>query len=131
MMEFQLTKEYLGFATHLVYLAPLFEEVLKSDTLAKGAGSTVAKVIDGSLHRLLSARAWPASRTSALIATGPARSSIRRTGTPTAAARAGSIVVVGNDRGRVGPISFRSVRGRLPRWRARPAPSRAGARTCT
>jgi alpha-glucuronidase len=50
MMEFQLTKEYLGFATHLVYLAPLFEETLESDTGVKGKGSTVAKVIDGSLH---------------------------------------------------------------------------------
>ena len=49
MMEFQITKEYLGQDTHLVYLAPLFEEVLRADTWAKGKGSTVAKVIDGSL----------------------------------------------------------------------------------
>jgi alpha-glucuronidase len=49
MMEFQVTQEYLGQATHLVYLAPLFKEVLQSDTYAKGKGSTVAKVIDGSL----------------------------------------------------------------------------------
>jgi alpha-glucuronidase len=49
MLEVQLTKEYLGFATHLVYLAPLFEEVLRSDTYARGKGSTVARVIDGSL----------------------------------------------------------------------------------
>jgi alpha-glucuronidase len=49
MLEVQLTKEYLGFATHLVYLAPLFEEVLRSDTYARGKGSSVAKVIDGSL----------------------------------------------------------------------------------
>jgi len=48
-MEFQITKEYLGFATHLVYLGTLFEEALRSDTYAKGKGSTVAKVIDGSL----------------------------------------------------------------------------------
>jgi len=47
MMEFQVTKEYLGFATHLVYLGALFEEVLQTDTFARGAGSTVAKVIDG------------------------------------------------------------------------------------
>jgi alpha-glucuronidase len=47
MMEFQITQEYLGFATHLVYLAPLFEETLGSDTFAKGAGSTVARVIQG------------------------------------------------------------------------------------
>src|SRR4029078_11014940 len=50
MMEFQITKEYLGQDTHLVYLAPLFEEVLRADTWAKGRGSTVAKVIDGSLQ---------------------------------------------------------------------------------
>ena len=50
MMEFQITKEYLGFATHLAYLAPLYEEVLKTDTYAAGEGSTVARVIDGSLH---------------------------------------------------------------------------------
>jgi alpha-glucuronidase len=50
MMEFQITKEYLGFATHLVYLGTLFEEALQADTRAKGKGSTVAKVIDGELH---------------------------------------------------------------------------------
>ena len=50
MMEFQITQEYLGFATHLVYLAPLFEETLRADTHTKGEGSTVARVIDGSLH---------------------------------------------------------------------------------
>lgn len=49
MMEFQITKEYLGQATHLVYLGPLFEETLKSDTYAHGAGSTVAHVIEGKL----------------------------------------------------------------------------------
>ncbi len=54
MMEFQITKEYLGQATHLVYLAPLFKEVLEADTYAKGPGSTVAKVVDGTLedHRM-------------------------------------------------------------------------------
>jgi alpha-glucuronidase len=50
MMEFQITKEYLGFATHLAYLGALYEETLQSDTMAKGMGSTVARVIDGSLH---------------------------------------------------------------------------------
>jgi alpha-glucuronidase len=49
MMEFQVTKEYLGFASHLAYLGTLWEEVLQSDTFAGGEGSTVAKVIDGSL----------------------------------------------------------------------------------
>ena len=48
--EFQITKEYLGFATHLVYLPRLFEEVLQTDTYREGPGSTVARVVDGSLH---------------------------------------------------------------------------------
>jgi len=48
-LEVQITKEYLGFATHLAYLGPLYEEVLRSDTFARGAGSTVARVVDGSL----------------------------------------------------------------------------------
>ena len=49
-MEFQITKEYLGFATHLAYLGPMYEETLRADTMAQGKGSTVARVIDGSLH---------------------------------------------------------------------------------
>jgi alpha-glucuronidase len=49
-MEFQITKEYLGFATHLAYLAPLYEETLRADTYRNGKGSTVARVIDGTLH---------------------------------------------------------------------------------
>ncbi len=49
-LELQVTKEYLGEDTHLAYLGPLFEEVLKSDTYAKGAGSTVARVVDGTVH---------------------------------------------------------------------------------
>lgn len=54
MMEFQITQEYLGFSTHLVYLPKLYQEVLESDTYSEGKGSTVAKVIDGSLdnHKL-------------------------------------------------------------------------------
>ncbi|WP_380787003.1 alpha-glucuronidase family glycosyl hydrolase [Sphingomonas sp. R86521] len=47
MIEFQITKEYLGFATHLAYLGPLFAETLESDTMAKGPGSTVAKQLSG------------------------------------------------------------------------------------
>ncbi len=50
MMEFQITKEYLGQGTHLVYLAPMYKEVLDTDTYANGAGSQVRKVVDGSLH---------------------------------------------------------------------------------
>lgn len=50
MMEFQITQEYMGQGTHLVYQPKLFEEVLEADTYREGKGSTVAKVIDGSLH---------------------------------------------------------------------------------
>lgn len=49
MPEFQITQEYLGFSIHLVYLGPLFEECLRSDTYARGPGSTVARVTDGTL----------------------------------------------------------------------------------
>ena len=50
MPEFQVTQEYLGCATHLVFLAPLFSETLASDTYAAGPGSKVSGVIDGTLH---------------------------------------------------------------------------------
>ncbi len=50
MLEVQITKEYLGFATHLAYLGPLYEETLRFDTFARGPHSTVAQVIDGSLQ---------------------------------------------------------------------------------
>jgi len=50
MIELQITKEYLGQDTHLAFLAPTWKEVLDADTYAEGEGSTVARVIDGSLH---------------------------------------------------------------------------------
>ena len=50
MAELQITQEYLGQSTHLVYLAPMWKEFLDADTFAKGPGSTVAKVVDGSLE---------------------------------------------------------------------------------
>jgi len=50
MPEFQITQEYLGSSVHLVFLAPLYEECLKSDTYAKGRGSLVARIIDGTLE---------------------------------------------------------------------------------
>ncbi|MDC7676589.1 alpha-glucuronidase family glycosyl hydrolase [Asticcacaulis machinosus] len=50
MMEFQITKEYLGFSTHLAYLGQYYEETLKADTFAKGkTGNTVAKVVEGAI----------------------------------------------------------------------------------
>lgn len=50
MIEFELTQEYLGQASHLAFLAPLIKETLESDTYSEGKGSTVQKVIDGSLY---------------------------------------------------------------------------------
>lgn len=50
MVEFQITQEYLGQSNHLVYLAPLFKETLESDTYADGAGSTIARITDGTLR---------------------------------------------------------------------------------
>ncbi len=51
--ELQVTQEYFGHSTHLVYLATLWKDFLDSDTYAKGRGSLVQKAIDGSLfgHR--------------------------------------------------------------------------------
>ncbi len=50
MMEFQVAQEYLGQSKHLVYLAPMWKEILDFDTFAAGEGSTVANVLDGSVH---------------------------------------------------------------------------------
>ncbi|HWQ34296.1 MAG TPA: alpha-glucuronidase family glycosyl hydrolase [Blastocatellia bacterium] len=47
--ELQITQEYLGHSNHLVFLAQMWREFFDSDTYAKGRGSTVAKVADGSL----------------------------------------------------------------------------------
>jgi len=49
-LELQITQEYLGQSVQLCYLAPLWKEVLDSDTYALGSNSTVARAIDGSLR---------------------------------------------------------------------------------
>jgi alpha-glucuronidase len=49
MLELQITQEYLGQGTDLAFLAPLYRECLKTDTFAAGPGSTVARIVDGSL----------------------------------------------------------------------------------
>jgi len=51
MPEFQITQEYLGFANHFVFLASMWREFLDSDTYARGRGSTVNRVADGTLYR--------------------------------------------------------------------------------
>ena len=50
MPELQITQEYLGQSIQLVYLAPMWEECLTSDTYQSGKGSTVARCTDGSLY---------------------------------------------------------------------------------
>ncbi len=49
--EFMVTKEYMGFSTHLAYQGPLFEETLKSDTYrdkpGPQAGTLVAHTLAG------------------------------------------------------------------------------------
>ncbi|MCY7378470.1 MAG: hypothetical protein LH467_03910 [Gemmatimonadaceae bacterium] len=50
LLELQLTKEYLGTDTHVVFLGPLIEEVLRADTHRTGPGSTVSRVLDGTVH---------------------------------------------------------------------------------
>lgn len=47
MMEFQVTQEYFGFATHLAYQGPLFEESLRTETYVKGEGSTIGNILEG------------------------------------------------------------------------------------
>jgi alpha-glucuronidase len=47
MMEFQITKEYLGFSTDMAYLGTMFEETLQSDTKTAQQGATVAKTLSG------------------------------------------------------------------------------------
>lgn len=49
--ELQITQEYLGFSNHLVFLPPLWREILDTDTFAKGKNSTVGRVVDGSLFK--------------------------------------------------------------------------------
>lgn len=50
MPELQITQEYLGFSNHLVYLGPLFKELLDSETWSSpqgGPGASVAMVTGG------------------------------------------------------------------------------------
>ncbi len=50
MLELQVTQEYLGHSTHLVYLAPMWQEYLHFDTYARGPGSTLASIVNGTLE---------------------------------------------------------------------------------
>lgn len=50
MAELQVTQEYFGHSTHLVFLAPMWNEFLQSDTYSHGPGSLVSEITDGSLE---------------------------------------------------------------------------------
>ncbi len=84
MLEVQLTKEYLGFATHLVYLAPLFEGDPPIGHLCKGK-----RLYGGQGHRRLPVR-LPHQRHGRRLqhrlrpGTGPGHTSTRPTGTHSA-----------------------------------------------
>lgn len=49
MMELQITQEYTGQQRHLCYLVPQWKEILDFDTYARGQGSYVKRIIDGSI----------------------------------------------------------------------------------
>jgi alpha-glucuronidase len=49
-IELQITQEYLGASIQLAYLGPLFQEALRADTYSEGPGTTVARVVDGSMR---------------------------------------------------------------------------------
>ena len=50
MLEIQITQEYLGHSTHLVYLAPMWREYFQFDLYSQGPGSTLGAIVDGSLR---------------------------------------------------------------------------------
>jgi alpha-glucuronidase len=53
-MEVQITQEYMGQQRHLVYLAPMWKEVLDFDMRVDGRSTTVKEIISGQLfHRTL------------------------------------------------------------------------------
>lgn len=49
-LELQITQEYTGQQIHLCYLLTQWKEILNFDTYVKNKGSTIKKVVDGSLH---------------------------------------------------------------------------------
>jgi alpha-glucuronidase len=54
-MELQITQEYTGQQRHLVYLAPMWKEILDFDLRAEDRSTPVKEIIEGkSFHRLLS-----------------------------------------------------------------------------
>jgi len=48
-LELQITQEYTGQQKHLCYLIPQWKEILQFDTYARGRGSTVERIVTGSV----------------------------------------------------------------------------------
>ena len=46
-MELQITQEYLGQQRHLVYIAPMWKEVLDFDMRVDGASTPVKQIVSG------------------------------------------------------------------------------------
>ena len=82
MAELQITQEYLGHSTHMVYLAPMWKEFLDADTYAKGPGRPWRRSSTDP-SRATSAPASRASPTPGATPTGLGISSARPTGTRT------------------------------------------------
>lgn len=49
-IEFQIAQEYTGQQRHVCYLVPQWKEILNFDTHLKGEGTTVKRIVDGSVH---------------------------------------------------------------------------------
>jgi alpha-glucuronidase len=112
MMEFHITKEYLGFATHLVYMGPYREGVVDADMYAEGGAPPWRRWWTGR-STSTSTRAWPGSQTSAPVVTGPARISTGPTGTSSGAWPG---IRRGGRRTSLGTGSGRRSQMTLPSW---------------
>ncbi|MNI19862.1 Xylan alpha-(1-_2)-glucuronosidase [compost metagenome] len=49
-IEFQIAQEYTGQQRHVCYLVPQWKEILNFDTHLQGEGTTVKRIVDGSVH---------------------------------------------------------------------------------
>ncbi len=50
-LELQITQEYTGQQKHLCYLVPMWKEILDFDTYANGKGTSVKKIVNGSVFQ--------------------------------------------------------------------------------
>jgi alpha-glucuronidase len=51
MLEFQITQEYTGQQKHVCYLIPQWKEILEFETYAKGEGTPIKRIVDGSTFK--------------------------------------------------------------------------------